>query len=52
LIKLAVLLAAPFHFPKLLTVAPAVLVSRFPFQIPAEVLVINAIGPILFTLAL
>src|SRR5262249_8000902 len=43
------LLASPFHVPKLLTVAPPVLLSRFPVQVPEFVM--TAAGPVLLAVA-
>src|SRR5258708_7760392 len=41
------LLASPFHVPKLLTVAPPVLLRRSPVQVPVAQLTTAAAGPVL-----
>src|SRR5215813_8401693 len=52
LVTMLALLASPFHVPPLLTVAPPVLLRRFPFQVALALLVISAAAPVLLTSAL
>jgi hypothetical protein len=43
------LLASPFHVPELLTMAPPVLLRRFPVRVPVAELVKTALVPVLLT---